>query len=85
MNPLISNLVATITKPFIEKKIDEYQAKGKRTVKRPHPAQASTQLAKVGLGAILASIPQIETLEGTLTAITALVINLIFLYKPENK
>ena len=48
------------------------------------PAQLSTQVGKIGAGASIAMLTQIETQEQTIVCIVVLLVNLFFIYKPDN-
>ena len=50
---------------------------------RPHPAQVSSQIAKIGIGGSLAMLTQVDSVEMTVSMIAVLLINVFFLYKPE--
>ena len=91
MSPMILGIFKALARPFIAKKIDEFISTNEYDKPQPHPAQKSTQLGMVGLGAIpataisVAALTDIGSLEVTLASIAALLINAIFLYRSEKK
>ena len=85
MNKHFKTIFNAVAKPFIEKKLHELQSTNEYDEPRAHPGQPSSQLAKVGLGATVAMLPQVDSLETGLAALVSLLINLYFLYKREKK
>lgn len=77
MNPLVK-VLATIAKPFIERKVEERMDGDK-----PHPAQPSSQVGKVGAGFSIAMLTQVDGQEQTIACIAVLLVNLFFIYKPD--
>ena len=82
ISPFVSKILLAIAKPFISKKLSEMQAIADEQT-RPHPAQASSQIAKIGIGGSLAMLTQVDSVEMTVSMIAVLLINVFFLYKPE--
>lgn len=68
-----------LAEPLTERKTEE-ASEGST---RPHAGQVSTQLAKVGLGATIATLTQVESVEATVATIAVLLVNLVFLYFPD--
>tara|TARA_R110002126_G_scaffold1757_9_gene10589 strand:- start:858 stop:1115 length:258 start_codon:yes stop_codon:yes gene_type:complete len=80
ISPFLSKMLLAIAKPFIAKKLTELQD----TNERAHPGQASSQVAKIGIGGSLAMLTQVDSVEATAGMIAVLLINIFFLYYPEN-
>ena len=85
MNKYLKSALNFVVAPFIEKKLHEYNSTNSYDAPRSHPAQPSSQLAKVGIGATVAMIPQVDSVETGLAALVSLLVNLYFLYKREKK
>lgn len=80
MNPLFKVLLSKVAEPFIEKKSSEILEGPPRS----HPGQPSSQISKIGAGISIAALTQVDSIEGSVACIFALLVNLFFLYKPEN-
>lgn len=78
---MIKDILYAIAKPFIAKKVSEVLD----GTERPSPEQLSTQVGKVGAGASIAMLTQVESPETTLAMIVVLIINLVFIYYPQKK
>jgi len=85
MNEHFKTILNAIAKPFIEKKLHELQSTNDYDEPRAHPGQPSSQLAKVGISATVALLPQVNSIETGIAALVSLLINLYFLYKREKK
>jgi len=83
MNSVIKTVLQYIARPFIEKKIEEYQSTNYYKEPRPHPAQVSSQVSKLGVGVSITMLTQVESVEATVAYILILLVNLAFLYYPE--
>jgi len=83
MKPVFKNILIAIAKPFIEKKLSEYQSTNEFDDSRPHPAQPSSQFGKIGAASAITLLTQADSTETIIACIVGLLINIFFIYKPE--
>lgn len=74
----LKKILIAIAEPFLAKKVNEVLD----GAQRPSPEQATTQIGKLGAGASIAMLTQVESPEATIAMIVVLVVNLAFIYYP---
>lgn len=84
MSLTLKSVLTFIAKPFIEKKLHEYQSTNELNIPTPHPAQLSSQFGKIGAASSITLLTQADSLETTIACIVGLLINVFFIYKPES-
>lgn len=84
MSISLKKVFSFLVKPFIEKKLHEYQSTNELDIPTPHPAQISSQIGKVGGALSITALTQVDSIEATIACILALLVNILFIYKPES-